>query len=53
MQLKCQSMHTPEAIDHRRLQSCIAHTLHARPLKGCGYLGRFLSHPLALSYVKD
>lgn len=43
---------TPEAIDQRGLQSCTAHTLHARPLKGCTNLRRFLRHPLALSYVK-
>ena len=45
--------HPPEATNQRGLQSCIAHALHARPLKGRGNLGRFLSHPLALCYVKD
>ena len=44
---------SPIAIKEGRLYSCLAHTRHTCTLEGCSYLRRLLSHPLALSYVKD
>ena len=45
--------YSPIAAKEGRICGCLAHTRHASTLKGCRDLCRLLSHPLALSYVKD
>ena len=45
--------YSPVAINKGRLYGCLVHTRHACTLKGCSHLCRLLSHPLALSYIKD